>query len=141
MEKRRDAVRVRDQGAVKAAALAALIGVALPTQACDLPGGGKSIESPAYSLAYRTQPERISVGEHFAVELAVCAKASKGVPATVAVDAWMPEHRHGMNYKAGILSLGEGRYRAEGLLFHMPGRWEFVFDVGGERLADSIRME
>jgi hypothetical protein len=53
----------------------------------------------------------------------------------------MPEHRHGMNYKPGIRPVGAGRFRAEGLMFHMPGRWEFVFDLGGERLADSVRME
>lgn len=114
---------------------------ALPAQACELPGGGKSVESLLYTLVYRTQPERISVGQHFAVDLAVCAKGAKALPGTVGVDAWMPEHRHGMNYKAGIRSLGAGRFRAEGLMLHMPGRWEFVFDVGGERLIDSIRME
>ena len=115
--------------------------VALPAQACDLPGGGKTVDSAAYSIVYRTQPERLSVGEHFVVELALCAKGTKGLPGTIGVDAWMPEHRHGMNYKAGVRSLGKGRFRAEGLMFHMPGRWEFVFNVGGERLVDSIRME
>jgi hypothetical protein len=115
--------------------------VAMPAQACNLPGGGKRVDTATYSLMYRTQPERISVGEHFAVEVAVCAKGTKALPSTVGVDAWMPEHRHGMNYKAGVRSLGEGRFRAEGLMFHMPGRWEFVFNVAGERLVDSIRME
>jgi hypothetical protein len=53
--------------------------------------------------------------------------------------------------RKGIASLcllappGGGRYRAEGLMFHMPGRWEFVFDVraGGrtERLLRSVRIE
>jgi hypothetical protein len=118
-----------------------LLAFAGQTMACALPGGGKSIESPAYSVVYRTEPERLSVGEHFAVELAVCAKGAEALPNTIAVDAWMPEHRHGMNYKAGVRRLGAGRFRAEGLMFHMPGRWEFVFDVGGERLADSVRME
>ena len=114
---------------------------ALPAHACDLPGGGKTLDSPGYSLRYRTQPERISIGEHFAVEFAVCAKGAKPLPGAIGVDAWMPEHRHGMNYKPAIRPLGEGRFRAEGLMFHMPGRWEFVFDLGGERLADSLRME
>jgi len=61
------------------------------------------------------------------------------------VDAWMPEHRHGMNYKPSVVALGAGRYRADGLMFHMSGRWEFVFEVRTagkiERLAHSVRLE
>ena len=53
----------------------------------------------------------------------------------------MPDHRHGMNYTPAIRALGSGRFRAEGLLLHMPGRWEFVFRVAGDRLAHSVRVE
>jgi hypothetical protein len=108
-------------------------------QACELPGGpAQSIQSTNVAIAYRTAPLR--VGEHFAVEFAVCP-----APESVTLDAWMPDHRHGMNYKPAVAALGGGRYRAEGLMFHMPGRWEFVFDVraGGrtERLAHSVRLQ
>ena len=108
-------------------------------QACELPGGpAQSLKSATATIAYRTAPLR--VGEHFAVEFAVCP-----APESVRVDAWMPEHRHGMNYKPTVVALGGGRYRAEGLMFHMPGRWEFVFELrsGGrtERLAHSVRLE
>ena len=127
---------------MKRALAAALFGVAAQALACDLPGGeARRIDSARYALAYRTQPAQIAVGEHFTVEFRVCARGAAALPGAVGVDAWMPEHRHGMNYKAGLTSLGDGRFRAQGLMFHMPGRWEFVFDVGGERLADSVRLE
>jgi hypothetical protein len=45
------------------------------------------------------------------------------------VDAQMPEHRHGMNYRPTVSATGNGRYVAEGLLFHMPSRWQLRFDV------------
>ena len=36
-------------------------------------------------------------------------------------------------------------FRAEGLLFHMPGRWDVTFDVdaGGrtERLTSTLQLE
>ena len=53
----------------------------------------------------------------------------------IRVDATMLEHRHGMNYRPSVKSLGEGRWRAEGLLWHMSGRWELAIEVdnGGER--------
>ena len=41
----------------------------------------------------------------------------------------MPDHRHGMNYRPSVAALAPGRYRAQGLLFHMPGRWVVVFDI------------
>jgi hypothetical protein len=43
------------------------------------------------------------------------------------------------------LALGGGRYRATGLLFHMPGEWEFVFvlraDGATQRLVRGLRVE
>lgn len=50
----------------------------------------------------------------------------------------MPAHGHGMNYKAEIKALGRGRFQADGLLFHMPGRWEIVFDVRSGGASDQI---
>ena len=108
--------------------------------ACELPGGGaQRIESPRYVVLYRAQPAP-RVGKHFALEFAVCP-----APEAVRVDATMPEHRHGMNYRPSVSAQGGGRYRAEGLMFHMAGRWELVFEVraGGatERLAHSLKLE
>jgi len=34
-----------------------------------------------------------------------------------------------------------GRFYSDGWLFHMPGRWEFRFDLGSERLTRSIQLE
>ena len=95
----------------------------------DLPGGGRKFDLPRYTLMYRTVPEKIPLNRHFSLELAVCANAGQPLPESVAVDAWMPEHRHGMNYKTSIKREAGGRYRADGLMFHMPGRWELIFEL------------
>ena len=126
---------------MKAALAVALLGVVLPGVACELPAGGYFVDSPRYSLSYRTQPARISVGEHFALDFSVCAKDGRLAPNSVAVDAWMPAHKHGMNYKAGVKSYGGGRFYATGLMFHMPGQWQFLFDIDGERIAENIPIE
>ena len=95
-------------------------------------------------MAFRTDPLRIEVGEPFALVVNVCTRRG-GAAELVAVDASMPEHRHGMNYRATILSKGDGRFRADGLLFHMPGRWEITFDVRSgdesERLTHDIILK
>lgn len=130
-----------------------LLSAATAASACTpaLPGGNaaavRHIDSTQYSLAFRTSPEKIAVGQHFAVEFALCAKPGAAVPHIVRVDAHMPEHRHGMNYRTTVTGNG-GKYRAEGLMFHMPGRWEYIFEVRGggtgsapERLTTSVVLQ
>ncbi|MEO7725874.1 MAG: hypothetical protein ABIS45_01315 [Burkholderiales bacterium] len=113
--------------------------------------GAQTLESAHYRLSYRTQPARIAVGRQFAIELVVCAKDQPSRVQGVTVDASMPEHAHGMNYKPTVLRVPPAtatpgaRFRADGLMFHMPGRWDLTFDVAGaggtERLMRSIVLE
>ena len=130
--------------AVAGLAAALALGPAVAA-ACVAPAGfapAGRIESRETVLHYRTLPPRIRIGEHFAVDAVVCAKIA---PSALRVDALMPAHRHGMNYRARVAPQGDGRYRAEGLLFHMPGAWQFVFDLerpgGTERLTADVTVE
>jgi hypothetical protein len=56
----------------------------------------------------------------------------------------MPEHRHGMNYRTKVVPLGPGRFHSEGWLFHMPGRWELLFEIdtpgARETLSDAMEL-
>jgi len=102
---------------------------------------GVRVETERVAISYRTIPASIEVGKPFVLELAACPKKGAAVSRRVRMDAHMPEHRHGMNYRVKVVPLADGRYRSEGWLFHMPGRWELVFDLGAERLTHSIRIE
>jgi len=95
---------------------------------------GTRLESGRYVLAFQASPE---VGKFFSLEIAVCAKAG-AAPESLKVDARMPEHRHGMNYAPEVKPLGPGRWRAEGLMFHMPGKWEFVFEIRAAGTTDRL---
>ena len=86
-------------------------------------------------------PDLLASGEHFALDFSICPKDGRPAPSAVAVDAWMPAHKHGMNYKAEVKSYGGGRFYATGLMFHMPGVWQFLFDIDGARIAESIPVE
>ena len=111
----------------------------------SLGGARTTIEGGKYTVAYATSPAPVVVGAHFRVDFAVCAKPGAPTPQAVRVDATMPEHRHGMNYRATVSSPRPGAWRAEGLLFHMPGRWDLTFDVvaGGatQRLTSTLTVE
>ncbi|MFO1311522.1 MAG: FixH family protein [Burkholderiales bacterium] len=113
-------------------------------QAC----GGPSdtvVEGKSYTVAYRTAPAPIAMGEHFALEVVVCPRDKAQLPRSLRVDAGMPEHKHGMNYRPTVTPRGGGRYRVEGMLFHMSGRWEIAFDLAGaagtERITSSMVLE
>jgi cytochrome c peroxidase len=128
MEKRRRALWL-----LAAAALAA------PAFACEQ---GTKLESPRFVVAYKAPA--IEVARHFALEIEVCPKAGQPAPEGLKLDAHMPEHRHGMNYAPTLEALGASRWRAEGLLFHMPGRWEVVFEIRAagttDRVAHSLQV-
>ncbi|MEO7852715.1 MAG: hypothetical protein ABIR94_10765 [Rubrivivax sp.] len=111
---------------------------------------GRSLGSTATRLSeggvvliFNPSIRPIAAGQHFSVDFVLCAAG----PAAdeVRVDAQTPEHRHGMNYRASVRPLGNGSYRAEGLLFHMPGRWNLIFDVrrGNTvlRLSQALQVE
>jgi len=94
-------------------------------------------------MAFRADPAPIAVGEPFALDIAICHAGDAPLQLRL-VDAEMPEHRHGMNYAPSIAASGPRRFRAEGLLFHMPGRWRVRFELGGtpaRRLAADIRID
>jgi YtkA-like len=125
----------------------ALLGCALApaaSAACgdDLPLKGRhQAEAGGLRVVFAPKPWPVIVGRHFAVDVVLCA--SPGVPAADAlrVDADMPAHRHGMNYRASVKPLGDGRFVAEGLMFHMPGRWRFIFDFGNGAQALRVTHE
>jgi len=106
--------------------------------------GSARLESERVVVVFRTAPTPIAVGQHFSLEAAVCARSGP-VPTDLRVDAHMPDHRHGMNYRASVAPRGDGRFVAEGLLFHMPGRWQLLFDVQSgqqtERLVKDVIVE
>lgn len=116
---------------------------ASPASACPLPAASpgelQMVQGPL-QLGWSTEPDTLAVGRPFAVLLRLCPLAAR----VVRVDATMPEHRHGMNYRPTVRPLGEGRWRAEGLLWHMAGRWELAIEVenGGERtwLRQSVLL-
>lgn len=108
------------------AALLAALNIAAPATACTLAASdGVALRQGAVQAAWRTEPAKIVQGEPFVLLLRLCPVGAE----LRKVDATMPEHRHGMNYRPTIRDMGDRRFRVEGLLWHMSGRWEWRFDV------------
>jgi hypothetical protein len=81
---------------------------------------------------------RIPVARHFALEVQLCDKDAVSDAQLQKADATMPAHRHGMNYRPVIKPLGAGRFRVEGMMFHMAGPWELAFEVKAGR--ETLRL-
>ena len=102
-------------------------------------------ERDGVRVVFVSRPSPPPVGEHFSVDFVVCVNDVVRGDARAQVDADMPAHRHGMNYRASVAPLAGSVYRAEGLMFHMPGRWRLLFDVALDgrtlRLAREIDVQ
>lgn len=104
-----------------------LAGLVLPAAACP-PGAddGHVVAGEGVQAAWRVDgAAAIPAFEPFALRVLVCPAEAT----LLAVDATMPAHRHGMNYRPSLKPLGGGVWRVEGLLFHMRGAWELRLDL------------
>lgn len=107
--------------------LAALLLVPGSALACG-PEGAWRGAAGGVAAALVAEPS-IRVSEPFALLVTLCREG--GVPVLTRVDAGMPAHRHGMNYRPTLAPTGQGTWRAEGMVFHMPGAWEVRLDIEG----------
>jgi len=116
---------------------------ACPPDAAD----GAVLKAGELVLAYRPvlsdKTGRIPMARHFAMEVQLCDTGGVSNAQLTGVDARMPAHKHGMNYRPTIRPLGNGRFRIDGMMLHMAGQWEFAFEVqaGTEhmRLTHDVR--
>ena len=122
--------------------MAAAAVFALPAQASNCGEGlPHEVRRDGVRVAFKTQPQPIKVGQHFELIGVLCPASALSMPSMLRVDADMPAHRHGMNYRASTELQADGRFSSRGLLFHMPGRWRFIFDIGATRLTHDLSVE
>jgi hypothetical protein len=108
--------------------------------------GGSEIRSNdgAWTVVYKVDDPGIRRGETFDLDAWVFVSGDASKPradVSLAVDAAMPQHGHGMNRVPKIEKLPDGGFRAEGLLFHMPGKWELYFDVARGPLVERAQVD
>ena len=108
-------------------------------EACARPHGwtdGARIVGKLWTAWWRSEPAAVPVSAHFSIRFHLC-----GPPVDrVGVRGWMPDHRHGMNYRPAVTLDGMSG-TAEGLLFHMPGRWQLILDVRGATGREKLTAE
>jgi NHL repeat len=89
-------------------------------------------------------PDPFPLNQLFGLQATVeegCDPPRRPVAARLRVDAAMPEHRHGMNTEPVVTPRGAGQFGVEGLLLHMPGRWELYFDVTDGAVTERAQLD
>lgn len=106
--------------------------------------GERSVQSEGGLYIVRYSPDVDPVPNAILFGLDVLVETAEGEASDVTAlefDATMPAHAHGMQTRPEVESLGNGRFRVEGLKFHMRGRWEMRFNIDGAAGADFAVAE
>ena len=109
-------------------------------QSCEdatLDGDAFFLESPPHRVLVVPDPAPLRVNQSFTLLLTVC----EGPGDINRVDAGMPMHGHGMNYRPTMTRLDDNRVRVEGMLFHMPGSWEITTEIRDGDTATVLSKE
>ena len=112
-------------------------------------GRPRPIEDPVWSndrsfvVEFAPEPAEVPLNERFSAEVGVFVRPEDDELVSamqLSVDARMPQHRHGMRVEPTVTRIADGRWRVEGLLLHMPGRWELYFDVTRGAVTERAQM-
>ncbi len=97
---------------------------------CDLENAKFFLESEGLSVSIQPMAP-VVVSQAFPVTVTVCG--DNAAEAEIVLDATMPAHGHGMNYKPPhtvVAKTGKGqKVMVEGVVLHMPGDWQWSVDV------------
>jgi hypothetical protein len=93
-----------------------------------------------YVVTWRSEPAPLPLDESFDLVVHVRPREARAADLTLAVDAVMPLHQHGMNVVPAIHALGDGSFRVEGMFFQMAGDWELHFDISEGAITERAQV-
>jgi hypothetical protein len=83
-------------------------------------------------VQFASSPDPMPVSELCELKVRVLRPNGKVIETEdiqLVADAAMPHHGHGMNVMPQVEAKNNGIFYVDGMLFHMPGRWELYFDI------------
>jgi DNA-binding beta-propeller fold protein YncE len=109
-----------------------------PANAWD---GAKSVTTNGRSWRVLWKPKvgAIVRGTPLALDVWVFEPTEPAIPerhVDLRLDAWMPEHLHGMTRLPTVARRDDGGFTIDGVLLHMSGFWELDFDVTAKGVTE-----
>jgi hypothetical protein len=113
-------------------------GLASPAFACGA-GAAKMVTTNPQQLQVFAEVDPITVSKPFGLQLILCDGGDPAVTVahTLEADAWMPRHKHGMNYTPTVEQQGKHRFAVTNMVFHMPGLWQVKVNLRAEGKTKS----
>ncbi|MEP1206818.1 MAG: FixH family protein [Rhizobiaceae bacterium] len=112
------------------ATLLALVTSGVPATAC-VKDALRLTTKQAVPVEIFARLEPITVSQPFDLTLTLCDAPPGGI-GRIEVDAWMPKHKHGMNYSPSVQQAAAGHYDVSNMVFHMPGLWQLRVSLAVE---------
>lgn len=126
---------------MRSAFIAILYLVSLPLLACGFANVERISPVDGAMLHYRVKSPPLRVAQHFSMQFLLCRGDTVLAIEAFKLDALMPAHGHGMNYKASINWLDDGLVEASGMLFHMPGQWRVIVNLAYDGVARQTWLD
>lgn len=96
--------------------------------------------SESWSVEYESSLQPIPINTIHSWVLTI--RDADGAPVTgaaIEVEGGMPEHDHGLPTRPRVTEeIGDGRYRLDGLRFHMAGEWEIVVTIKADGKTRTV---
>ena len=122
--------------------LLTIVGMATVALACPIDTKvGMVTENDQYRIALTFDQSEIKVSEPFHLYLEICRNDEKTFQGQIKVDAQMPAHGHGMNYRPTLTEDAPNLFKGEGFVFHMPGRWQFEIRAIEDKKASNLVID
>lgn len=95
-----------------------------------------------YIVQWHLASKDIPYNEYFSIALTI-KEPLKAIhyDVDIAVDAGMKAHNHGMHTRAVIKRIDQKNFIAEGMLFHMRGKWQIEIDITRGITRDKAIIE
>lgn len=113
--------------------------VLIATPAADLMADEWLSQRGIFTVHYESALDPIEINRMHSWTLVVTRDGEPVENADITVSGGMPEHDHGMPTRPRITAdLGGGRYRLDGMRFHMNGEWEIALEIKADGSRDTV---
>jgi hypothetical protein len=118
------------------AAAAVLLLLLLPTS--DAMSDEWQSDRGIFTVSFTSSLEPIEINRIHSWTLTITSDGNPVIGAELEITGGMPAHDHGMPTRPRMTEeLGEGRYRLDGMRFHMNGKWEVSIEIKAEGRRDT----
>jgi hypothetical protein len=98
-------------------------------------------ERGIFAVSFESSLDPIVINQMHSWVLQITAEGDPVLDAELVIIGGMPAHDHGLATSPRVTEeLGEGRYRLDGLRFHMHGDWEILIEIEADGTTDFVTV-